>query len=272
VFSMTDIQECELVGSSPAINGLRREIAIAAQSTAKVLITGESGAGKDITARIIHRGGTRRSRPFLAINCSSVPDTLLESELFGHTRGSFTGADRDRQGVFESADGGTVVLDEIGDSSPRMQGLLLRFLQFGELQRIGESGRSRHVDVRVVATTQRNLLAQVASGAFRLDLYYRLNVIPIHVPPLRDRLGDISALVDHFLAKLSEEHQTTCAPLGSDEMARLVKYHWPGNVRELRNVIERYVIRGELGPLHSGVAAGAGVRARSRAPAVECRA
>ena len=142
------------MGSSPAMASLRREIAVAAQSSAKVLITGESGVGKDMTARVLHRQSTRRSRPFRAINCASVPDTLLESELFGHVRGSFTGAVRDHRGVFESAHGGTVVLDEIGDSSPRMQGLLLRFLQFGELQRIGETGSARHVDVRVVATTQ----------------------------------------------------------------------------------------------------------------------
>jgi transcriptional regulator with PAS, ATPase and Fis domain len=269
---MHDIQECELVGSSPATVNLQRELAVAAQSTAKVLITGESGAGKDMAARVIHDKSKRRSRPFLAINCSSVPDTLLESELFGHLRGSFTGAVRDRQGVFESARSGTIVLDEIGDSSARMQGLLLRFLQFGELQRIGETGTSRYVDVRVVATTQRNLLAQVASGDFRLDLYYRLNVIHIHVPPLRERRGDIPALVERFMAKFSEEHQTSCAPLGSDDMTRLTKYHWPGNVRELRNIIERYVIRKELGPLHAGIEAGVGVGARSRAPAVECRA
>ena len=168
---MVQIETCELVGSSPAMASLRQEIAVAAKSSAKVLITGESGVGKDLTARVLHWQSTRRSQPFRAINCSSVPDTLLESELFGHLRGSFTGAVRDHQGVFESAHGGTVVLDEIGDSSPRMQGLLLRFLQFGELQKVGESGSARHVDVRVVATTQRDLLEQVSEGEFRLDLY-----------------------------------------------------------------------------------------------------
>jgi transcriptional regulator with GAF, ATPase, and Fis domain len=252
--------------------GLRREIAVAARSDAKVLITGESGAGKDLVARIIHDRGSRRSRPFRAIACSSVPDTLLESELFGHLRGSFTGAIRDHRGVFDCAHHGTVVLDEIGDSSARMQGLLLRFLQFGELQRIGESGSGRCVDVRVIATTNRNLLERVDAGAFRLDLYYRVNVIPIHVPPLRDRLTDLPQLAEHFVAKFGEEHQTTCPPLGPDEMAWLAKYHWPGNVRELRNVIERYVIQGELGPIHSGPQAGVSMRPRPNAPAVECRA
>jgi transcriptional regulator with GAF, ATPase, and Fis domain len=250
---------------------LRRDIAVAARSNAKVLITGESGAGKDLVARIIHDRGPRRSRPFRAIACSSVPDTLLESELFGHLRGSFTGAIRDHRGVFECAHSGTVVLDEIGDSSARMQGLLLRFLQFGELQRIGESGSGTCVDVRVIATTNRNLLERVGVGAFRLDLYYRLNVIPIHVPPLRERLTDLPPLVEHFLARFSEEHHMACAPLGP-EMAWLAKHHWPGNVRELRNVIERFVIRGELGPIQSETRDGVGVRARAVAPAVECRA
>jgi transcriptional regulator with PAS, ATPase and Fis domain len=239
---------------------LRRDIAVAARSNAKVLITGESGAGKDLVARIIHDRGPRRSRPFRAIGCSSIPDTLLESELFGHLRGSFTGAIRDHRGIFESAHSGTVVLDEIGDSSARLQGLLLRFLQFGELQRIGESGSEKCVDVRVIATTNRNLLERVGVGAFRLDLYYRLNVIPIHVPALRERLTDLQQLVEHFIAKFREEHQTACAPPGPDEMAWLARYHWPGNVRELRNVIERFVIRGELGRAHPVV------------PAVECRA
>ena len=268
---MNENQECELVGSSAAMVNLRRDIAVAAGSNTKVLITGESGVGKDITARAIHQRSTRRSRPFRAINCSSVPDTLLESELFGHLRGSFTGAVRDHQGIFESAHRGTVVLDEIGDSSARMQGLLLRVLQFGELQRVGESGPSRLVDLRIVATTQRNLLEQVSAGEFRLDLYYRLNVIRIHVPPLRDRIEDLPSLVEHFITMLSDQHQMPCPALGPDEMAWLAAHPWPGNVRELRNVVERFVITGELGPMNPSLDGGMR-RARTAAPAVECRA
>jgi DNA-binding NtrC family response regulator len=270
---MHDIKECELVGSSPAMASLRREISVAAATSVKVLITGESGTGKELAARVLHDRSARRERPLRAINCSSVPDTLLESELFGHLRGSFTGAVRDHQGIFEGAHGGTVVLDEIGDSSPRMQGLLLRFLQFGELQRIGESGSARHVDVRIVATTHRNLLERVGAGEFRLDLYYRLNVIRIHVPPLRERIEDLPSLVDHFTALFSAQHRMPRPPaLRGHEMARLAAHHWPGNVRELRNTLERFVIRGELGPLNLGLEGGMGVRARPGAPAVECRA
>ena len=264
---MHDIKECELVGSSPAMAGLRHEITVAAKSSAKVLITGESGVGKDLTARVLHDWSKRRSRPFRAINCSSVPDDLLESELFGHLRGSFTGAVRDHQGVFESAHGGTVVLDGICDSSARLQCLLLRFLQFGELQRIGESGATRHVDVRIVATTHRNLLERVGAGEFRLDLYYRLNVIHIHVPPLRERIEDLPALIDRFMAMFSDQHQTPRRPIPASEMARLAAYHWPGNVRELRNLVERFVIRGELGPLSAPARGGLVARARSAVPA-----
>ena len=246
---MFDSQECELVGSSPAMATLRQEIAVAAQSSAKVLITGESGVGKDMVARGLHQRGGRRSRPFRAISCSSVPDSLLESELFGHLRGSFTGAIRDHRGVFESAHRGTVVLDEISDSSARMQSLLLRFLQFGELQRIGEYGSTRHVDVRVVATTRRDLIEQVSAGEFRLDLYYRLNVIRIHVPPLRDRVEDMPELLDHFATRFSEHYQMPCPVIDRDAMAWLTDYRWPGNVRELRNIVERFVITGKAGGL-----------------------
>ena len=273
VFPMVQIETCELVGSSPAMASLRREIAVAAKSSAKVLITGESGVGKDLTARVLHWQSTRRSQPFRAINCASVPDTLLESELFGHVRGSFTGAVRDQQGLFESAHGGTVVLDEIGDSSPRMQGLLLRFLQFGELQKVGESGSARHVDVRVVATTQRDLLEQVSEGEFRLDLYYRLNVIRIHVPPLRDRVEDIPDLIGHFAARFSQHYQVPCPVIAGEALAWLTSYRWPGNVRELRNLVERFVITGKGGGLDPAWLAGEGdVRSRSGATAAEFRA
>jgi transcriptional regulator with GAF, ATPase, and Fis domain len=243
---MHDNHECELVGSSPAMATLLRDIAVAARSNAKVLITGESGVGKDITARVIHKKSKRRSRPFRAINCSAVSDGLLASELFGHVRGSFTGAVRDRQGILESAARGTVVLDEIGDSSARMQALLLRFLQFGELQRIGDSV-VRHVDVRVMATTRRDLRRLIAEREFRLDLYYRLNVIAIHVPPLRERPEDIPALLEHFAMRFSHHYQVPCPPIGRDAMIWLKGYSWPGNIRELRNLAERFVIRREAG-------------------------
>jgi DNA-binding NtrC family response regulator len=236
----------DLIGSSRVIACLREEVAAAAKSSAKVVITGESGVGKELAARAVHDASTRRSQPLRAVNCAAVPDTLLESELFGHLRGSFTGAVRDHQGVFESAHGGTAVLDEIGDASPRMQGLLLRFLQFGELQRVGDSG-SRHVDVRIVATTRRDLRELITEGEFRLDLYYRLHVIAIRVPPLRERADDIPTLLEHFMRRFSIQHRLTPPPIGAETMAWLKSYSWPGNVRELRNLAERFVIRRETG-------------------------
>ena len=243
--SMHEVQTPDLIGSSQAIRRLRHDIAVAAKSSAKVLITGETGVGKDLAARCIHDSSERRKRPLRAISCASIPDALLESELFGHLRGSFTGAVRDHRGLFESAHGGTVLLDEIGDSSPRMQALLLRFLQFGELQRIGESV-SRHVDVRIIATTRRDLRELVAEGEFRLDLYYRLNVVSFDVAPLRDRQEDVPALLEHFMAQFGHQHRLLCPPIGCESMAWLQRYAWPGNVRELRNVAERFVIRKEL--------------------------
>jgi DNA-binding NtrC family response regulator len=240
------MSERDLVGLSPAIAGLRQEIAVAAKATAKVLITGESGVGKELTARILHAWSQRRARPLRIINCGAVPDALLESELFGHIRGSFSGAVRDHKGLFESAHGGTVVLDEIGDTSVRMQALLLRFLQFGEVQRIGDT-ESRCVDVRVLATTRRNLRELIAESEFRLDLYYRLNVITIHVPPLRDRVDDVPALLEHFMTVFSRQYQLPSPPIGHETMAWLKGYAWPGNVRELRNLAERFVIRREAG-------------------------
>jgi len=238
----------DLIGSSPAMTALRREVAIAARSNAKVIVTGESGAGKEITARMLHAASQRRGRPFRAINCSSIPDELLESELFGHVRGSFTGAVRDHQGVFESAHGGTVLLDHIADSSLRMQALLLRFLQFGEVQKIGDD-LTKHVDVRVVATAHGDLLDHVTAGEFRLDLYYRLNVIRIHVPPLRERPEDIPVLLDCFMTQFSRQYQLPSPPIGPDTMVWLKSYRWPGNVRELRNLAERFVVKTDAGGL-----------------------
>jgi transcriptional regulator with GAF, ATPase, and Fis domain len=221
-------------------------VAVAAKSDAKVLITGESGVGKELLARVLHQSSSRRWKPLRAINCAAVSDELLESELFGHVRGSFTGAVRDHQGIFEAASGGTVILDEIGESSARMQALLLRFLQFGELQRVGDAGAVRHIDVRVVTTTHLNLRTLIAQGEFRLDLFYRLNVIAIHVPPLRERAEDIPALLEHFTTKFCRLHRLQPPPIGRDAMVWLKEYSWPGNVRELRNVAERFVIRREL--------------------------
>jgi transcriptional regulator with GAF, ATPase, and Fis domain len=261
----------DLLGASRAIKHLRQEVAVAGKSAVKVVVTGESGVGKELVARAIHRSSTRRLRPFKAINCAGVPDTLLESELFGHLRGSFTGAVRDHQGIFEAAHGGTVVLDEIGDSSPRMQALLLRFLQFGEIQRIGDSS-SRHVDVRIVATTRRDLRELTTKGEFRLDLYYRLHVIGIRVPPLRERVEDIPALLDHFMAHFSAHYGFPAPPIGADSMTWLKGYSWPGNVRELRNLAERFVIRSEAGGVDPAWLASSMDHVPARTPAVVYRA
>ncbi|HUF80318.1 MAG TPA: sigma 54-interacting transcriptional regulator [Burkholderiales bacterium] len=209
----------------------------AGESDAKVLITGESGVGKDVVARAIHAASPRRHRPFVAVNCAGFPESLLETELFGHIRGSFTGADRDRPGKLKLADGGTFFLDEVGEMSPRMQALLLRFLENGEIQTVGDR-EPRAVDVRIIAATNRNLAERVAAGEFRQDLLYRLCVIQLAVPPLRDRPEDIPALIEHFLRRAPRP--IAC----SDEAHRaLRRYRWPGNVRELQNVLEQAVWR-----------------------------
>ena len=260
----------ELIGSSAVIAELREEVKAAASADAKVLITGESGTGKEVVAQLIHATSGRRARPFVPINCAGIPETLLESELFGHLRGSFTGAVRDRQGVFESAHRGTVVLDEVGDSSARMQGLLLRFLQFGELQRVGDTG-TRNVDVRIIATTRRDLRALIAEGEFRLDLYYRLHVIGIRIPPLRERVDDIPALLDDFMIRFSIQYRLPAPPISADTMAWLTSYSWPGNVRELRNLAERFVIRREAGGLDPAWLDSTQDRPRTHAPALLCR-
>jgi transcriptional regulator with PAS, ATPase and Fis domain len=212
----------------------------AGESDAKVLITGESGVGKDVLARETHACSNRRNRPYIAVNCAGFPETLLESELFGHTRGSFTGADRDRVGRIQMADGGTLFLDEVGEMSLRMQAALLRFLENGEIQTIGE--RAQQVDVRLIAATNRNLVQRVASGDFREDLLYRLRVIEIKVPALRERPEDIQALTDYFLRRAPR--QMTISPEAQQALSR---HRWPGNVRELQNIIEQatWLTRGE---------------------------
>ncbi len=222
--------------ASTAMTALLAMAARAAESPAKVLITGESGVGKDVLARYIHSHSTRRLAPFVAVNCAGVTETLLESELFGHVKGSFTGAYRDKRGKLQLAHRGTLFLDEVGEMSLRMQALLLRFLENGEIQAVGADHSQARVDVRVVAATNRNLDELVAAGQFREDLLYRLRVIHLHVPALRDRADDVQALLQHFLALSERELSFT------DEALRaLLRYRWPGNVRELRNVVEQLV-------------------------------
>ena len=233
-----------MIGTSTAINGIRCEVECAARSDAKVLLTGESGAGKDIAARMIHQRSARSHRPFVTINCVSVPDTLLESELFGHVRGSFTGAYRDRIGLLEAAHGGTVFLDEVCEMSPRMQALLLRFLESGEIQRVGSDRTQSRIDARVLAATNRDPMELVASKTFREDLFYRLNVIEIRIPPLRARREDIPLLFEHFLRQCAGAHGMAASPIAPDALKALVDFDWPGNIRQLKNVAERLVARG----------------------------
>ena len=233
-----------LVGESSAIAALNTEIAMAARTDAKVLILGETGVGKEIVARRIHCLGARRSRPFIALNCSGVPDSLLESELFGHVRGSFTGAFRDKPGLIEQADGGTLFLDELGEMTLRMQGALLRFTETGEIQRVGADGRTGTSDVRLVTATNRDLPDAIREGNFREDLFYRLNVIQIRVAPLRERGDDILLLMQHYLRWASTTHAVPCPALAKDAEEVLRAYHWPGNVRELKNIAERLALYG----------------------------
>jgi DNA-binding NtrC family response regulator len=232
-----------MVGVSAAIRDVEDEINHAARCSAKVLITGESGVGKEIVARLIHERSSRSRGSLVTINCAGFPDSLLESELFGHMKGSFTDAHRDKRGWFEAAHNGTIFMDEIGEMSLRMQALLLRFLETGEIQRVGSERILQSVDVRVIAATHRKLLDHVADKTFREDLYYRLNVVHIEVPPLRDRREDIVPLLNHFLSMFSNTHRIPAPELDADALACLVEYQWPGNVRELRNVVERLMLR-----------------------------
>jgi DNA-binding NtrC family response regulator len=235
------------LGISSATDTLRRDIELAARSDAKVLISGETGVGKEVVAHLVHQQSRRRGAPFITINCAGVPETLLESEFFGHARGSFTDAHRENPGLLRQAHHGTVFLDEVGEMTPRLQGLLLRFLETGEVQMVG--GRTDVVDVRVIAATNRDLAARTETGEFRLDLFYRLNVIRLDIPPLRQRREDIPPLVDHFLDLCAREHNVSKPVLGPDAVAALVAYDWPGNVRQLRNILERIVVRAEVAPV-----------------------
>jgi DNA-binding NtrC family response regulator len=232
-----------LVGESAAARALRRDIMGAARTSAKVLIVGETGSGKEVVARLIHEQSARRTGAFVPVNCSGVAETLLESELFGHTRGSFTGADRETSGLLRQAHGGSLFLDELGEMSGRMQAMLLRFAETGEIQQVGSERPLRRADARLITATNRDLRAQIAAGAFREDLYYRLNVIQIRVPPLRDRADDVMPLLRHFLQRASDAHRLPVPAVSADAAQLLVAYEWPGNVRELRNVAERMVLR-----------------------------
>ena len=238
-----------LAASTPAVRSLYSQVDRAARSDAKVLITGESGTGKEVMARLIHERSQRRTSQLTTINCAGIPDSLLESELFGYRRGSFTGAVRDRQGVLEKAHGGTLFMDEVGEMSLRMQGLLLRFLETGEIQPLGSEAAGRHVDVRVIAATNRQLEQDVTSQSFRLDLYYRLKVIHVHIPPLRERPEDIVPLLDHFMAKYCERYRVPKRVIAAEAIEYLRDYGWPGNIRQLKNVAERLVVCAEDGPI-----------------------
>ena len=231
----------ELIGVTPAMRELRRAVERAAHAPFAVLVEGESGCGKELVAQAIHRGGLRRDRPLRTLNCAALPDDLVEAELFGHVRGSFTGASGDRTGVFEEAHGGTLFLDEVGELSPRAQAKLLRVIQEGEIRRVGEN-LSRRVDVRIVAATNRDLRQEVDRGRFRVDLLYRLDVIRITVPPLRERTEDVPLLVEHFWREATSRVGSR-ATLAAATLAAMARYHWPGNVRELQNVLASLAVR-----------------------------
>jgi two-component system nitrogen regulation response regulator NtrX len=231
----------QLVGESPALRGALEAVRRAAPTSATVLITGESGVGKELIARAIHRNSLRARERFVQVNCAAIPDDLIESELFGHERGSFTGATEKQVGKFEQADKGTIFLDEVGDMSLKTQAKVLRVLQEGEVERLGSS-RTIKVDVRVIAATNKRLEEEVEKGGFREDLYFRLNVIPIHVPPLRERTEDVPALVRHFLELSARENNLRPKKVSDAAIAALQRHRWRGNIRELRNTIERAVI------------------------------
>jgi DNA-binding NtrC family response regulator len=227
-----------LIGSGRRMEEVRRQIEKVAPSGATVLIRGESGTGKELVARAIHAAGERRERPFLAVNCAALSENLLESELFGHEKGAFTGADKLRRGRFELADGGTLLLDEISEIAPGLQAKLLRVLQESQFERVGSSV-TQQVDVRVVATTNRDLEKEVEAGKFRGDLFYRLNVVPIELPPLRERADDVPELCRHFLHLISKRERKAFRHIEPEAIRLLQKYSWPGNVRELQNIVER---------------------------------
>ncbi len=230
-----------LIGKSAHMMHVCEIIKKIAQHKSPVLITGESGTGKELVAKAIHYNGTRSPRPFLAVNCGAIPENLLESELFGHKKGAFTGAIYDRRGIFEEADGGTILLDEIGELPQPLQVKLLRVLQEKEIRRVGEDC-CVSIDVRIIAATAKDLAQEAQKGSFREDLFYRLNVLPVHIPPLRERKEDIPLLVDYFLQKYNQQGGISVQGLTPPALRLLMNYHWPGNVRELENIIERTMV------------------------------
>ena len=231
----------EMVGESEVIVKLRAEIRQVAVSDLGVIISGENGTGKQLVADAIHKHSRRADKPFIPLNCAALPEELVESELFGHERGAFTGADSMRQGKFELADGGTLFLDEIGDMSLKAQAKVLRVLEYGEVDRLG-SQQIRNVDVRIIAASSKNLSAEIENGMFRTDLYYRLRIVPIDVPPLRKRLDDIPILANYFTGRLQENMGITPKMFDSEVYTQFQSYHWPGNIRELKNIVERLLI------------------------------
>ncbi len=239
----------EIIGSSEAVRQVIQKIQQVAPTSATTLITGESGTGKELIARAIHVGSERSDRPLIRVNCAAIPRDLFESEFFGHVRGAFTGATRDRAGRFELADGGTLFLDEVGEIPLELQGKLLRVLQEGQFERLGEE-KTRSVDVRIIAATNRDLATEVKAKSFREDLYFRLQVFPIYSAPLRERPEDIPLLASHFLSTMCRKFNKRGIHLCQSDIRRLKNYHWPGNVRELENVIERAVIVSKAGRLH----------------------
>lgn len=232
-----------LIGTTDVMRSLQADITSASRSNAKVLLTGETGVGKELVAHAIHRQSARQSGPFVTVNCAGIPDSLLESEFFGHVRGSFTGAVRDQPGLLRQAHHGTVLLDEVGEMSLRMQALLLRFLETGELQTVGGTTTHASVDVRVITATNRDLAEAVSARTFRQDLYYRLNVFHVSIPPLRERLPDVALLFDHYGRLFAEQYNKPLPVLAPEALSLLLSHDWPGNIRELKNVVERTVLQ-----------------------------
>jgi two-component system, NtrC family, response regulator HydG len=239
-----------LIGTAPALREALHVVRRAAPTDVTVLITGESGTGKEVIARALHEASPRAKGPFIALNCSALPAELIESELYGHVRGAFTGAERDKEGLFAAADGGTLLLDEVGDLAPAAQAKLLRALEERSITPVGAT-RAVRVDVRVLAATNRPLDLLVAEGAFRADLLYRLSVVHLHLPPLRERREDVPALAVHFIAHFAARHSRAALPLAEGARRALLAHDWPGNVRELRNVMERAVVLAEGGAIES---------------------
>jgi DNA-binding NtrC family response regulator len=242
ILAATDTREPKLIGESPAVQRLLKDVDMAARTDATVLVVGETGTGKELVARMVHARSRRGDQPFVAVNCCGIPETLLESELFGHVRGSFTGAVRDNAGLVRRAEGGTLFLDELGDMSLRMQAVLLRFAESGEVQPVGSTSSARCHDVRLLAATHRDLGALVRDGSFRQDLYYRVNVLLVRVPPLRERSSDIAQLLHHFIRRACEAYKRSAPTLSREAEERLIAFDWPGNVRQLRSVAERLAV------------------------------